>query len=70
MVASQGFESTESLPRETNVSGKRFADFDLLGKTFLVTSSARGLRLALAEALVEAGGRGISYRGKEDAQSY
>lgn len=46
------------LPRDTNVGSKRFADFNLLGKTFLVTGGARGLGLALAEALVEAGGRG------------
>lgn len=50
--------STEPLPREENVGSKRFADFDLLGKTFLVTGGARGLGLALAEALVEAGGTG------------
>ena len=50
--------STEPLPREENVGSKRFADFDLLGKTYLVTGGARGLGLALAEALVEAGGRG------------
>ncbi|EHK50158.1 hypothetical protein TRIATDRAFT_288999 [Trichoderma atroviride IMI 206040] len=36
---------------------KRFADFDLAGKTFVVTGGARGLGLALAEALVEAGGK-------------
>ncbi|CAI6079192.1 hypothetical protein V2G26_012758 [Clonostachys chloroleuca] len=45
------------LPRETAFGGKRFADFDLAGKTFIVTGGARGLGLALAEALVEAGGR-------------
>jgi len=49
--------TSEGLPRETNVGGKRFADFDLQGKTFIVTGGARGLGLALAEALVEAGGR-------------
>ena len=45
-------------PRETAVGGKRFADFDLSGKTFIVTGGARGLGLAIAEALVEAGGKG------------
>lgn len=50
--------NTTGLPRDTNVGGKRFADFDLAGKVFLVTGGARGLGLALAEALVEAGGRG------------
>lgn len=46
------------LPKETEVGSKRFADFHLAGKTFVVTGGARGLGLALAEALVEAGGRG------------
>lgn len=60
MAPSQETTQTAGLPRETNVGGKRFADFDLQGKTFLVTGGARGLGLALAEALVEAGGRGWS----------
>jgi hypothetical protein len=48
-----------TLPRETNVGRKRFADFDLAGKTFIVTGGAQGLGLALAESLVEAGGKGM-----------
>lgn len=40
-----------------SVGNKRFADFHLRGKTFIVTGGGRGLGLALAEALVEAGGR-------------
>ncbi|KAK8079635.1 hypothetical protein PG997_007453 [Apiospora hydei] len=41
-----------------NIGAKRFADFDLAGKVFVVTGGAQGLGLALAEALVEAGGKG------------
>ncbi|KAK8869319.1 D-arabinitol 2-dehydrogenase [Apiospora arundinis] len=40
-----------------NHLAKRFADFDLAGKVYVVTGGARGLGLTLAEALVEAGGR-------------
>lgn len=46
------------LPRGAEVGSKRFGDFDLAGKVFVVTGGARGLGLALAEALIEAGGRG------------
>jgi len=41
-----------------NVGNKRFLDFDLAGGVYLVTGGARGLGLAMAEALVEAGGKG------------
>ncbi|KAK6844082.1 D-arabinitol 2-dehydrogenase [Apiospora arundinis] len=40
-----------------NIGAKRFADFDLAGKVYVVTGGARGLGLTLAEALVEAGGK-------------
>jgi len=36
---------------------KRFADFDLTGKVFIVTGGAQGLGLAMAEAVAEAGGK-------------
>lgn len=45
------------LPKHAEVGNKRFADFDLAGRTFVVTGGARGLGLALAESLVEAGGK-------------
>lgn len=44
--------------REQTVGDKRFADFDLKSKVFIVTGGARGLGLAIAEGLVEAGGKG------------
>jgi len=55
----QGMASpnTVGLPRDTEVGNKRFADFDLMGRTFIVTGGAQGLGLATAEALVEAGAR-------------
>lgn len=46
------------LPKGTNIGRKRFSDFDLAGKTFIVTGGAQGLGLALAETLCEAGGKG------------
>ncbi|KAH7150204.1 hypothetical protein B0J13DRAFT_285450 [Dactylonectria estremocensis] len=45
------------LSRETNVGQRRLADFNLGGKVFVVTGGAQGLGLALAEGLVEAGGK-------------
>ena len=50
--------NTEGLSREAAIGSKRFADFDLAGHVFIVTGGARGLGLALAEGLVEAGAKG------------
>lgn len=49
---------TPGLDKGAEIGNKRFADFDLAGKAFVVTGGARGLGLSLAEALVEAGGKG------------
>lgn len=52
--------NTENKPAPgESIGDKRFADFDLAGKVFIVTGGAQGLGLAMAEALVEAGGRGM-----------
>lgn len=56
-TASKESPNVVGLSKHAEVGSKRFADFDLAGKTFLVTGGARGLGLSLAEALVEAGGR-------------
>ena len=49
----------QRLPATSNGEGKRrFREFDLAGKVFVVTGGARGLGLAMAEAVVEAGGTG------------
>lgn len=40
-----------------NIGSKQFADFDLGGRTFLVTGGAGGIGLAIAEGIVEAGGK-------------
>lgn len=44
--------------REDHIGNRRFADFDLEGRVCIVTGGARGLGLALAEGLVEAGANG------------
>lgn len=47
-----------------NVGQKRFFDFDLAGGVFILTGGARGLGLAMAEGLVEAGGKGMVRENK------
>lgn len=46
--------------RDFSVGKAPFADFSLKGRVFIVTGGAQGLGLSLAEALVEAGGKGES----------
>lgn len=46
-----------TIHRDENVGRRPLADFDLKGRVFIVTGGAQGLGLALAEGLVEAGGK-------------
>ncbi|GJN76033.1 hypothetical protein PLICBS_010144 [Purpureocillium lilacinum] len=59
---------TPGLEKGAEVGNKRFADFDLAGKTFVVTGGARGLGLSLAEALVEVGVYCLDRAEKPDEQ--
>lgn len=54
LSTTSGAESSKQSP---NVGRRRLADFDLAGRTFIVTGGAQGLGLVLAEGLVEAGGK-------------
>lgn len=49
--------SKESTGPMEPVGQKKLADFDLKGRVFLVTGGASGIGLAMAEGLVEAGGK-------------
>ena len=42
---------------------ERLREFNLENKVFAVTGAGRGLGLAMAEALVEAGGQGMAFPG-------
>jgi hypothetical protein len=53
--------NTDTKPAlDENIGRKRFGDFNVAGKVFVVTGGAQGLGLTMAEALVEAGGKGTS----------
>lgn len=41
-------------------NAKRFREFDLEGRVFAITGGGRGLGLSMAEALIEAGAKGMS----------
>ncbi|KAK4034045.1 D-arabinitol 2-dehydrogenase [Parachaetomium inaequale] len=50
--------NTDNKPAiDENIGRKRFGDFNVAGKVFVVTGGAQGLGLTMAEALVEAGGK-------------
>ena len=42
-------------------NGNRFKEFDLQDRVYAITGGARGLGLAMAEALLEAGAKGAYY---------
>lgn len=60
----QPTSSAKGLPPKdlTGSDRKRFADFEVAGKVFIVTGGAQGLGLTLAEGLAEAGGKGSQPR--------
>lgn len=56
-AADDSSPNTAGLPRSAEIGNKKFANFDLQGRTFIVTGGAQGLGLATAEGLVEAGAK-------------
>lgn len=42
-------------------TGNRFKEFDLQDRVYAITGGGRGLGLAMAEALLEAGAKGIAF---------
>ena len=48
----------ETKPQNENSGFKRFSQFDITGRVFIVTGGAQGLGLEMAEALAEAGAKG------------
>ncbi|KAL2024225.1 hypothetical protein VTK56DRAFT_9381 [Thermocarpiscus australiensis] len=57
MNSSLATRAHPSFRKDESIVRKRFGDFDVAGKVFIVTGGAQGLGLTLAEALVEAGGK-------------
>lgn len=51
-------KDNETKPQNENSDVKRFSQFDLTGKVFIVTGGAQGLGLEMAGALAEAGAKG------------
>lgn len=51
-------KDNETKPQNENSGFKRFSQFGLTGKVFIVTGGAQGLGLEMAEALAEAGAKG------------
>ncbi|GMF67897.1 unnamed protein product [Aspergillus oryzae] len=47
-------------PKESIKNGHRFKEFDLNDRVYAITGGGRGLGLAMAEALMEAGAKGTS----------
>ena len=51
---------TRMPPKDSIKNGHRFKEFDLNDRVYAITGGGRGLGLAMAEALMEAGAKGTS----------
>ena len=62
-------DSLQDSNSSPNVGRKQVAEFNLAGRTFVVTGGAQGLGLTLAEGLVEAGGNGKPQQQPQSSSS-
>ena len=54
-------QSKLSSIKKGTASGNRFKEFDMQDRVYAITGGARGIGLSMAEALLEAGAKGIHF---------